>query len=251
MHGFSAKFPLPAQLFTMEKNQMKRKLRHEHALPASTLHTVELQTGTMPAAPVYNAYYHLLLERKAVLNTASEQLKATFIGLDSIIDELMGLVSSWYLFPEAQLRPMVVNLWGLTGSGKTALVKQLVRLLDFQKRYIQVDMGEFESDSATWFRKTLTGDMEYLNEQPCIMCLDEFQFARTLDNQGNEMGKDKLRFVWDLVDSGKLTYTPPTNAYCQTTRFFDITAYTGRGVFFSENHALGNKSSKGNDDVFT
>lgn len=199
----------------MENTQMKGKFLHGNSQPSTTLHTTEVARTTTSTTPSGNDYYTLLLERKAVLNATNEQLKATFIGLDSIIDELMGLVSSWYLFPEAQLRPMVINLWGLTGSGKTALVKQLVQLLEFNKRYIQIDMGEFESDSATWFRKTLTSDMEYLNEQPCMLCLDEFQFARTLDNQGNELGKDKLRFVWDLVDSGKLSYSPPANAYYQ------------------------------------
>lgn len=157
--------------------------------------------------------YQDVILKKEKLNTITGTLKSHFIGLDSIIDEIMGLVSSWYLFPQAQMRPMVVNLWGMTGSGKTALVKKLVELLAYEKFYVQIDMGEFESDSATWFKKTLTKDMEFLHAQPCIMCMDEFQFARTLDKNGNELGKDKLRFVWDLIDDGKLTYTPSIDAF--------------------------------------
>lgn len=154
-----------------------------------------------------------ILLKKEHLNTVTIALKAHFIGLDTIVDEIMGLVSSWYLFPQAQLRPMVINLWGMTGSGKTALVKKLVSLLEYEKRYIQIDMGEFESDSATWFKNVLTDDLEFLHEQPSILCLDEFQFARTLDKEGNEMGKDKLRFVWELIDNGKLTYVPSINTF--------------------------------------
>ncbi len=154
-----------------------------------------------------------ILLKKEKLNTVTLSLKQYFIGLDAIIDEIMGLVSSWYLFPQAQLRPMVINLWGMTGSGKTALVKKLVELLEYEKLYVQLDMGEFESDSANWFKKTLTKDMEFLHEQACVMCLDEFQFARTLGKDGTELGKDKLRFVWDLIDNGKLTYTPGGNSY--------------------------------------
>lgn len=154
-----------------------------------------------------------LLLKKEKLNSVAKSLKAHFIGLDTIIDEITGLISSWYLFPQAQLRPMVINLWGMTGSGKTALVKKLVELLAYEKLYVQIDMGEFESDSATWFKNTLTDDMEFLHEQPCMMCLDEFQFARTLDNSGNELGKDKLRFVWDLIDNGKLSYIPSNNTF--------------------------------------
>lgn len=157
--------------------------------------------------------YREILLKKEALNKISDALKTHFIGLDHIIEEIMGLVSSWYLFPQAQLRPMVINLWGMTGSGKTALVRKLVELLAYEKRYIQIDMGEFESDSATWFKNTLTDDMDFLHEQPCIICMDEFQFARTLDNNGNELGKDKLRFVWDLIDNGKLSYIPSNNSF--------------------------------------
>jgi len=157
--------------------------------------------------------YREILLKKEALNKISDALKTHFIGLDHIIEEIMGLVSSWYLFPQAQLRPMVINLWGMTGSGKTALVRKLVELLAYEKRYIQIDMGEFESDSATWFKNTLTDDMDFLHEQPCIICMDEFQFARTLDNSGNELGKDKLRFVWDLIDNGKLSYIPSNNSF--------------------------------------
>jgi hypothetical protein len=154
-----------------------------------------------------------ILLKKEKLNEVSLALKAHFIGLDAIVDELMNLVSAWYLFPQAQLRPMVVNLWGMTGSGKTALVKKLVELLDYKKLYAQMDMGEFESDSASWFKSTLTDELEFFHEQPCMICLDEFQFARTIDKNGEELGKDKLRVIWDLIDSGRISYLPYNNAY--------------------------------------
>jgi cell division protease FtsH len=160
-----------------------------------------------------NQLHREILLKKEKLNEISDALKAHFIGLDAIIDELMNLVSAWYLFPQAQLRPMVVNLWGMTGSGKTALVKKLVELLDYKKLYAQMDMGEFESDSASWFKSTLTDDLEFFHEQPCMICLDEFQFARTIDKNGEELGKDKLRVIWDLIDSGRINYLPYNNAF--------------------------------------
>src|SRR5690606_14643853 len=136
-----------------------------------------------------------------------------FLGLDGIIDEVMSLLMPWYLFPKAQLRPTVINLWGLTGSGKTALVQTLVELLEYQKLYSHIDMGEFESDSASWMKNILTDDLSFFHEKSPIICLDEFQFARTLDNNGNELGKDKLRVIWDLLDSGKIQYIPNSSTY--------------------------------------
>src|SRR5690606_10638062 len=110
--------------------------------------------------------------------------------------------------PEAQIRPTVINMWGLTGSGKTALVQALVELLDYRKLYSHLDMGEFESDSASWIRNIFTDDLSFFHGQPAIVCLDEFQFAKTLDGRHNELGKDKLRVIWELLDSGKIEYIP-------------------------------------------
>ena len=154
-----------------------------------------------------------LIARKQKLELAACALKEKFLGLDEIIDEVMSLLMPWYLFPKAQLRPTVINLWGLTGSGKTALVQTLVELLEYQKLYSHIDMGEFESDSASWMKNILTDDLSFFHEKSPIICLDEFQFARTLDNNGNELGKDKLRVIWDLLDSGKIQYIPNSSTY--------------------------------------
>jgi len=100
----------------------------------------------------------------------------------------------------------------MTGSGKTALIQKLVELLAHKKLYAQMDMGEFESDSASWIKSTFTDELEYFHQQPGIICLDEFQFAKTIDN-GRELGKDKLRVIWDLLDSGKINYIPGGNTF--------------------------------------
>lgn len=154
-----------------------------------------------------------LIARKQKLEQAACAVKEKFLGLDEIIDEVISLLMPWYLFPKAQLRPTVINLWGLTGSGKTALVQTLVELLEYQKLYSHIDMGEFESDSASWMKNILTEDLSFFHEKSPVICLDEFQFARTLDNNGNELGRDKLRVIWDLLDSGKIQYIPNSSTY--------------------------------------
>ena len=94
-----------------------------------------------------------LIRRKQKLEEVKIALKEKFLGLDTIIDEVISLMMPWYLFPESQLRPTIINLWGLTGSGKTALVQTLVEMLEYRKLYSHLDMGEFESDSASWMKK--------------------------------------------------------------------------------------------------
>ncbi len=157
--------------------------------------------------------YHELITKRQKLREVSDALKQQFLGLDAIIDEVISLLMPWYLFPDAQLRPTVINLWGLTGSGKTALVQQLIELLEYKQLFAHMDMGEFESDSASWMKHILTDDMEFFDGKPSVLCLDEFQFARTLSNNGEELGKDKLRVIWELIDSGKISYIPSNNNF--------------------------------------
>jgi hypothetical protein len=157
--------------------------------------------------------YKELIEKKQKLEQTRVALKERFLGLDDVIDEVIGLMMPWYLFPGVQRRPTVVNLWGLTGSGKTALVLAIVELLKHDNLYSHIDMGEFDSNSAPWMKNILTDDLDFFHEKPALICLDEFQFAKTLDSHSNELSKDKLRVIWDLLDSGKIHYIPHNSTY--------------------------------------
>lgn len=154
-----------------------------------------------------------ILQKRDTLLSLQAQLNKEFIGLEKVIEEVINLLMPWYLFPEAQLRPTVINMWGLTGSGKTALVGRIIELLNYQRLFVQMDMGEFESDSASWIKSMFTDDLEFFHEQAGVICFDEFQFARTIKKDGEEMGKDKLRVIWEMLDSGKISYIPYQNSY--------------------------------------
>ena len=45
------------------------------------------------------------------------------------IDEIMDNVRTWYLYPQLQTRPLVISIWGLSGIGKTSLVKRISQLM--------------------------------------------------------------------------------------------------------------------------
>ena len=154
----------------------------------------------------------LILKKKSTLAKAVTHLKKEFVGLDSIIDELSDTVLPWWLFPENQLRPLIINLWGMTGSGKTALIKRLSELLNYHKQLLRFDMGEFGT-SSSFLKYTLTRQLIQFSEQSPIIVLDEFQFAKTKDEQGKEVNNTSLRIIWDLLDSGQLSYEPDGGGY--------------------------------------
>lgn len=72
-----------------------------------------------------------IIKKRDLLTQASIILKKEFFGMDSVIDQIIESISSWYFFPHMQERPVVLNLWGMTGVGKSDLLKRLVQLLKF------------------------------------------------------------------------------------------------------------------------
>ncbi len=142
-----------------------------------------------------------LVLKMQLLNDVKEQLKTEYAGIDRVIDEFMTAVCPWFIFPELQDRPVVVNLWGLTGTGKSSLVKRFTELIQMQ-HYFHFDLGEV-NDNKLSIRNQLEDIHEYRNGLPLIIGLDEFQHARSINENGEELISAPLRIVWDLLDSGE------------------------------------------------
>ncbi len=150
--------------------------------------------------------------KRSLLSNAVIQLKKEFIGIDGIIDEIADAILPWWLFPENQMRPLIINLWGMTGSGKTALIKRFSTLLQYENYLLRFDMGEFGA-SSSFLKYSLTGRLIQFSGSAPIIVLDEFQFAKTKDEQGKEVNNTSLRIIWDLLDSGELMYEPDGGTY--------------------------------------
>lgn len=145
------------------------------------------------------------LNKQAVLDNARKILKQEFIGINEIIEEIIDNVSSWFFLPDLQEKPVVVNLWGLTGVGKTSLVNRLVELLDFEDSFYRFDLGEKEGSFS--FRDSLDELCENNDSSPVIIALDEIQHSRTVSGPfRQEVDNDKNRMIWEMIDSGRIQY---------------------------------------------
>lgn len=147
-----------------------------------------------------------VIDSKAkTLARVAATLKDEFYGIDEIVDRIIGSISAWYTFPELISRPVIINLWGLTGVGKTHLVRRLVQLLEFNDRFVEVQMDGVTSSSSN--RDTtiarILGGSSIGEGMPGIILLDEFQRYRTVDEREQDVAVERFQDVWMLLSDGK------------------------------------------------
>lgn len=141
-----------------------------------------------------------VIKRRGVLEGTREALKRYFHGIDDIIDSVVDIVTPWYATPELQELPLVVNLWGLTGTGKSSLVRRLAEELGFAERLYTFNLGL--SDASTGINQAMLRIGRSVAEKRFILLFDEFQNARTIDDRGSETKPADLKLLWDILDSG-------------------------------------------------
>lgn len=146
-------------------------------------------------------------ERQQNLQAIAAQLKTELIGIDGVIDRVMGAVRAWYVMPQLITRPVIVCLWGLTGTGKTQLTRRLAQLLGFYDRFVEVQMDGFSQNGSGYEALTISGTLEsagLVEAVPGILVLDEFQRYRTVSSRGDDSKVERYQDVWALLSDGKL-----------------------------------------------
>ncbi|WP_264324798.1 AAA family ATPase [Romeriopsis navalis] len=143
--------------------------------------------------------------RKQTLEAARVELKQHFVGIDDIIDDLLDYIQIWYLMPEILSRPIIINLWGMTGVGKTDLVRRLVKCLNFQDRFTEIELSNV--DSTAW--QTSVSEILESNNindgESAIVLFDEIQRFNTLNPDGSPIQTTKFADFWELLSDGKLS----------------------------------------------
>ena len=140
--------------------------------------------------------------RKKKLEEVKAALKEKFIGIDNVIDKIIDNISLWYLTPEIQFKPLIISLWGITGVGKTDLVRTLVKHLGFMDKFIEIQM-----DNKSEYNRTIESYLESSGvdmSQPSILLLDEIQRYRTINEHGEMIENKHFNDIWMLLSDGKL-----------------------------------------------
>ncbi len=147
----------------------------------------------------------LIQQKKQTIEAARIHLKSQFIGIDQIIDDLLDYIQVWYLMPEILNRPIIVNLWGMTGVGKTDLVRKLVKCLDYQDRFAEVELSNVDTTSWENSVAKVLENNGLADESPSIVLFDEIQRFNTLDADGVPIPQTKFMDFWELLSDGRLS----------------------------------------------
>ena len=125
------------------------------------------------------------------------------VGDESLL--LCDSIAVWYLMPEVLSRPVIVNLWGMTGVGKTDLVRRLVSILDIQEHFVEIEMSN--GDTTTWHSSVASrlSDSGALSGEPTLLLFDEIQRFNTLNPDGSPVTNTKFSDFWELLSDGRLS----------------------------------------------
>lgn len=187
-------------------------------------------------------------DRIKLLDSALVQLKREFVGLDDIIDQLGASVYAWYVTPEIITRPTIVSIWGMTGTGKTSVVKRLISLLYLDDVRISFDCGEcrdnnksISTDIMDTFGKSEESDSgdRFSGSNSLVFMFDEFQYARTINESGEEEVAPSLRPIWSILDSGIIDINDYNYDFSNLCDFIDELVDTSKSlphIIIKDNH---------------
>lgn len=139
---------------------------------------------------------------KQKLASVATALKLRFVGLDHIIDNIIDNMLVWHAMPELVGRPVIINLWGMTGVGKTDLVRNLAKELDMSDRFIEVQMSNKSQTGETSIQGVLNRSAVEPDSQG-ILLLDEIQRYRTVNQDGSEIHDHDFQDIWMLLSDGR------------------------------------------------
>lgn len=166
---------------------------------------------------------------------AKKNVKEKFVGQEAAIESVFAQMETWYLHPETRKSPVIIPLFGMTGTGKTSLIKEIITELHLEREFFYFDMDKFSGADSK------TQEMNFANElsqkvsqkekygsfeletlvtpkNPIIM-LDEFQKINTKkEGKSESQSRPLAQPIWEMLgNSGKLIVSNPTFEKLRTT----------------------------------
>ena len=138
------------------------------------------------------------------LNAVKEEVKQKLVDCHAQIDQFANMLAPWYAAKELLQRPLVINIWGMTGVGKTQMVREFVKGLNLSNSFTSVcvdtknGLGNILSD----FTRLIVNSDSTTTDIDGIIMLDEFQNLVTKGMFNSRAATDGK--LWEILSSGKI-----------------------------------------------
>lgn len=145
--------------------------------------------------------YKNVEKKQEELKKINEILKSRYFGIDYIIDKIIEFIEIWYCYDEILYKPTIINLFGLTGCGKSSLIKDLVKLLGIYEKFAEIDLSKPPEDSGrfSFYRGGPITNKIYSvvsdTDEKAVVLIDEIQKIK--ENHAYSE-------LWSLLSDGKL-----------------------------------------------
>lgn len=166
-----------------------------------------------------------------------EQMKGEFFGIEPQIEQILKSIEAWETTKDYIVRPNILNVVGLTGVGKTAVINRIIELLALKEKTVYFKFNNKTTD--------VTESLKSNNISDSIFIFDEFQYLRTKNENGDEIrDSDEKGFniIWDLFDSGEVVLQRNSTGYFGLYRilllledFIKFEVEYNKGIFVSPN----------------
>jgi len=144
-------------------------------------------------------------EKQKFLEEVKISLKNKYFGIDRVIDDIVAKLESWFIFDDVLIKPTIICLWGMTGIGKTNLVRDLVKLIGFYEKFIELDLSRSKQEQKYGSYddgSILSRIVDVLDDtsDKGIVLFDEITKHRFSDT-----GDSRYSDIWNLLSYGRLS----------------------------------------------
>ena len=126
--------------------------------------------------------------------------------MEDVLSRLVQTVHSWQSYAKLRRSPTVVNLWGMTGTGKSTLIRRILQEAGLEKRSAWIDLAQ--RPPAGEVRRALHACVERVKPEPPVLVLECIQEARSMDGDGMEIESRPFGEIWSVFDGGPAGFAP-------------------------------------------
>lgn len=146
------------------------------------------------------------INRLKKMENVDSELRNLFPGTGRFFKTLMDATKPWYCNPEIQKSPLVVNIWGVTGGGKTEMVRAFARSLDMDDDFFEFNCARNSPSEIISKIKTLTfGDKPFRG----IFLIDDFQHLIKASKSPINDLQSSLNTLWQMLGGNGLVQDEP------------------------------------------